>query len=214
MDPGTKAYIAREGGKLASSLVRVVIARSKKHRIGPPETEEEASVTVEEVVISPEPAATPKQKTVATACVPCALGHFSVSSGLLNEGARFKEEGIESIEIADRIAKVLEELNALERVDLTPEKILSTPEWERDLAEEALKQSRSLRHRLETIETIAELEQAAADTEGYYRALHGEWWKRRLAKLPAGTKRPPLVSEEEKEEVKQMAVEKIEEVLG
>jgi len=214
MDPGTKAYIAREGGKLASSLVRVVISRAKKTRIEPPETSEEASVTVEEVVISQEPETAPKQKTVATACVPCALGHFSTSAGMLNEAVRFKGEGMASNEIADRIAKVLEEQNTLERVDLTPEKILSTPEWERNLAEEALKQSRNLRHRLETIETIEALEQVAADTEGYYRSLHSEWWKLRLAKLPGGAKKPPVVSEEKKEEIKQIAVDKIEEVLG
>lgn len=214
MDPGTKAFIALEGGKLASSFVRVVMSRARKHRIGPPETEEEASVTVEEVVVSPEPVVTPKQATVATACVPCALGHFSTSAGTLNEAVRFKDDGIACIEIADRIAIVLKEQNTLERIDLTPEKILATPEWERSIAEEALKQSRSLRHRLETVSTIEDLEQIAADTEGYYRSLHGEWWQKRLAKVQGGTKLLPVVSEEVKEEVKKMAVDKIEEVLG
>jgi len=138
----------------------------------------------------------------------CALGHFSTSAGMLNEAVRFKGEGMASNEIADRIAKVLEEQNTLERVDLTPAKILSTPDWERGIAEEALKQSRSLRHRLETIETIEALEQVAADTEGYYRSLHSEWWKLRLAKLP------PVVSEQEREEIKKRASEKIDQVLG
>jgi len=127
-----------------------------------------------------EPETAPKQ-AVATACVPCALGHFSTSAGLLNEAVRFKKEGITSNEILDRIAKVLEEQNALERVDLTEEKIRKTPAWERDLAEEALQQSRSLRHRLETLTTIEELGQAAADSEEYYRNLNRKWWKRRFA---------------------------------
>ena len=120
---------------------------------------------------------------VATACVPCALGHFSTSAGLLNEAVRFKGEGITSNEIIDRVAKVLEEQNTLERVDLAPEKIRSSPEWERDIAEESLEQSRSLRHRLETIETIDDLELAAADTAAYYRKLNREWWQRRFAHL-------------------------------
>jgi len=128
-----------------------------------------------------EPETVPEKEAVATACVPCALGHFSTTAGLLNEAVRFKKEGITSNEILDRIAKVLEEQNTLERVDLTEEKIRNTPAWERDLAEEALQQSRGLRHRLETLTTIEELGQAAADSEGYYRELNRKWWKRRFA---------------------------------
>lgn len=214
MEPGTKASIAREGGKLASDFIRIIMVRAKRHRIGLPESQEEADITAKEAVISQEPVVTPKQETVATACVPCALGHFSTSAGILNEAVRFKEEGITSIEIANRIAIVLKEQNTLERIDLTPEKILATPEWERGIAEEALKQSRSLRHRLETIETIEDLEQIAADTEGYYRTLHGGWWKLRLAKLPAGAKMSPLVSEKDREEIKKLASEKIDKALG
>ena len=144
----------------------------------------------------------------------CALGHFSTSAGMLNEAVRFKEGGITSNEISDRIAKVLEEQNTLERVDLTPAKIRSTPDWERGIAEEALAQSRNLRHRLETIQTTEELEQVAADTAGYYQSLHREWWKKRLAKLPAGARILPVVTEEERGEIKKRAIEKIEEVLG
>ena len=136
-----------------------------------------ATITTEMVETAPE------KGDVATACVPCALGHFSISAGVLNEAVRFKNDGMTSNEIIDRVAKALEEQNTLERVDLTPEKIKDSPEWERDIAEEALQQSRSLRHRLETIETIEELEQAAADTTVYYRKLNREWWKKRFAHL-------------------------------
>jgi len=185
MKPNTKAYLVREGGKIASDFIRIVMASPKKPATSP-ERQEEASPS-EEVTI--EPARPPKieqkpaQEAVATACVPCALGHFSTTAGLLNEAVRFKAEGITSNEVLDRIAKTLEELNTLERVDLTPEKIRSAPPWERQIAEEALQQSRGLRHRLETITTIEELEQAAADTEGYYRVLNRVWWKQRFAKL-------------------------------
>lgn len=133
-----------------------------------------------------EPGSIAKQGTVATACVPCALGHFSTSTGLLNEAVRFKHEGITSNEILDRIAKVLEEQNTLERVDLAPEKLQETPEWEREIAEEALLQSRQLRHRLETITSIDELMQAAADTATYYKKLNRQWYKAMFAHAGPG----------------------------
>ena len=122
-------------------------------------------------------------KSVATACVPCALGHFSTSAGLLNEIARFKGEGITSDEILDRIAKVQEEQNALERVDLTPENIQALPPWEKELAEDALSQSRKLRHSLESFTSIEQLNQAAADTSSFYKELNRKWFKGRFAHL-------------------------------
>jgi len=175
-----------------------------------------AGTLAQAATISPQPAeAAPEKEDIAIACVPCALGHFSASAGLLNEAVRFKKDGITSNEIIDRVAKVLEEQNALERVDLTPEKIRNSPEWERDIAEEALQQSRSLRHRLETIESIDELEQAAADTEIYYRKLNRTWWKRRFANL--GGDKAELIADkvdrlspEDKERVKKRAEELIE----
>ena len=119
---------------------------------------------------------------IATACLPCCLGHFSTSSGLLNECVRFKDDGITSNEILDRVAKVLAEQNALERVDLTPEMIAQSPEWEREMAERALKQSRSLRHKLENLQSMADIEQAAAETATFYRKLNREWFQKRLTR--------------------------------
>jgi len=119
---------------------------------------------------------------IATACLPCCLGHFSTSSGLLNECVRFKDDGITSNEILDRVAKVLAEQNALERVDLTPEMIAQSPEWEREMAERALKQSRSLRHKLENLQSMADIEQAAAETAAFYRKLNREWFQKRLTR--------------------------------
>jgi len=188
MEPGTKAFFAREGGNFLSNLVKLGLSRPRKPTTDP---ESQKEGTPEEIKTSTtqEPKEAPQSSytsvspgTVATACIPCALGHFSTSAGLLNEATRFKGEGITSNEVADRIAKVLEELNTMERVDLTPEKIINTPDGERDLAEEALTQSRSLRHRLESIQSIEDLELAAADTSSYYRILFREWWKRRFAK--------------------------------
>ncbi|GAI98225.1 unnamed protein product, partial [marine sediment metagenome] len=180
-----------------------------QHPARPPieatESQEEASSAPVATVTTQRAETAPQKGDVATACVPCALGHFSTSAGLLNEAVRFKKDGITSLEIIDRIAKVLEEQNTLERVDLTPENIRNSPEWERDIAEEALQESRSLRHRLETIKTIEDLEQAAADTAAYYRKLYRTWWQRRFAKL--GRVAEPEMS---LDEAKKMAAEEAE----
>ena len=127
----------------------------------------------------------PQQEDIATACVGCAVGHFSTSSGLLKEALRFKGEGMTSNEILDRIAAVLEEQNGLERVDLTPERLQKTPGWERAIAEEALTQSRQLRHKLESIQSVDELEALAADTKRYYIKLFRQWNKGRFGYLGA-----------------------------
>ena len=122
---------------------------------------------------------------IATACVPCAIGHFSTSSGVLKEAVRFKGEGIASNQVLDRIAVALEEQNALEREDLAPEKIEALPGWEKTIAKEALEQSRQLRHKLETIQTVDELEEAAAGTKRYYIKLLRQWYKGRFGRLGA-----------------------------
>ena len=156
-------------------------------------------------------------KTVATACVPCALGHFSTSAGVLNEIARFKKDGITSNEILDRVAKVQAEQNALERVDLTPENIQALPPWEKDLAEDALSQSRMLRHSLESFTSIEQLEQAAADTSFFYQELNRRWFKGRFAHL--GPEKAQRIADEvgkltseDKERIMKRAGELIEEV--
>lgn len=140
----------------------------------------------------PEPA--PRQETVATACVPCAVGHFSTSAGVLKEATRFKGEGITSNEILNRVAMALEEQNTLERVDLRPEQIQSLPPWEKELAEEALLQSRQLRHNLESLRSIEQLGEAAADSETTYKKLFREWFQQRFEHL--GPEKAQIIAEE------------------
>ena len=163
-------------------------------KFGPPEpttpvgqnkpiSEHKTTPTIQEPETMPQ---TLPAEAIATACVACAVGHFSTSSGLIKEALRFKGEGITSHEVLDRIAGALEEQNALEREDLTQEKIQNLPQWERPIAEEALTQSRQLRHRLETIQSIDELEQLAADTRTYYLQLSREWYRGRFSHLGAG----------------------------
>ncbi|MBA7582955.1 hypothetical protein ES708_24893 [subsurface metagenome] len=71
----------------------------------------------------------------------------------------------------------------MERVDLTPEKLQNTSSWERPIADEALRESRKLRHSLEGISSMEEVEQAAADSERFYKKLFREWFKQRFAHL-------------------------------
>ena len=123
---------------------------------------------------------------IATACVPCSVGHFSACAGLLNEAARFKKDGLTSNQVMDDIGKCIMELNALERVDLTPEKIQTTKGWEQPIAKEALQQSRNLRHRLEKVESMEELERIAADTQRYYTQLNRQWYQGRFRNLDPG----------------------------
>jgi len=129
---------------------------------------------------------TSQNQEIATACVPCALGHFSRSAGALEEAMRFKDRGLTSNEILDRVGGVLKEQNTLERHDLTPEKLLRSPQWEREIAEEALVESRRIRHVLEGLETMEQLEEVAAETAAFYRKLNREWFKRRFAHRGGG----------------------------
>ena len=191
MSPDIKSIIIQEGSKIVSSLIKA----PRRHIESQPQAEnpEQAferiygSKKTDPGVpsgVSPETSQAPlsviEKQEVETACVPCSIGHFSASAGLLNEAMRFKKDGITSREVLDRIAKVLEEQNALERVDLTPEKLQNTPAWERALAEEALLESRRLRHNLENIQGIGELEKLAANTETFYKDLNATWFKQKL----------------------------------
>lgn len=124
-----------------------------------------------------------EDQDIATACVPCAIGHFAGAARLLNEAVRFRDDGIESNQVIDDIAGAIGELNAMERVDLTPERLQKTPGWERSIADEALRESRKLRHRLEGIDSMEEIEKAAADTESYYKKINRQWYKGRFRKL-------------------------------
>lgn len=137
---------------------------------------------------------------IATACVPCALGHFAGAARLLNEAFRFRDEGIESNQILDDIAGAIGELNAMERVDLTPERLQKTPGWERALAEQALRESRKFRHRLEGIGSIEEIEKAAADGETCYKKINRQWYRGRFSNL--GVKKADAIAERVGEEQK------------
>ena len=125
-----------------------------------------------------------ENKEVSSACVPCAIGHFSTSARLLDEAVRFKKDGLTSPQVLNDISAALGEQNALERIDLTPEKIRGLPKWEKQMAEMTLEKSRELRHKLESVQSMEELENLAADTEEFYKKLNREWLSKRLEDCP------------------------------
>jgi len=138
---------------------------------------------------------------VKSACVPCSISHISTSSTLLNEAVRFKKDGLTSPQILDDIAGAISELNALERIDLTPAKIESLPDWEKEMAENALEKSREIRHRLEAVQTVDELQTIAAETENFYKYLNREWASKRLKDCPTCQIKASEEAESEPEEV-------------
>jgi hypothetical protein len=141
----------------------------------------------------PAPAAVPEEKPeakgseVKAGCIPCSLGHVGVCSSLLQEGVRFAQaDGIDSTVPVDRINTCLDELNALERKDLTPELIDTLPEWEKDLALRALAASRSIRHLLESITSLDDLIHASAETTTVRKEIGREYFHKKIENMAPG----------------------------
>lgn len=199
MNPQILAIIFQEGGRIVTELIRTHPLR-RVAAIEPPVMEEIAKQPEEELE---EALAKPNQEkatAVETGCVPCAIGHFGTCSGLLNEAMRFaKKEGVESTEVIDRMNICMDELNALERVDLRPELITNLPDWEKKLANKALTASRGTRHGLENLTSVETLEKVAANTQSARQEIGREWFKERLARM----------SPEEKEKVAKKAMERL-----
>jgi hypothetical protein len=121
---------------------------------------------------------------VATSCVGCAIGHLATVSGLLKECVRFTGEGMDSPNIVDRLNTCLDELNAMERVDLLPNKIQLLPDWEKDLAHRALNVSRETRHFIEAgITSPEQFEKVAANLINERQAIGNAWLQQKLRAL-------------------------------
>ncbi|MBA7566967.1 hypothetical protein ES708_08667 [subsurface metagenome] len=157
MKAGTKAYIAEEGGKVLSNLVRMAMSRSKKAK----SEEEELPAPSQEPPYMPLEQKSAVEK--GTACTLCSDEHLSEVSGALSEAVRFaRNEGLGSREVIRRVRHARDELNAMERFDLAPEEMVKLPPDEQKIAHWALPQSRDLRHILNSMQSVDDLEQAAA----------------------------------------------------
>lgn len=145
-----------------------------------------------------------KASSIVSGCVPCALGHVGTCTGLLNESIRFSRtpEGMGSPEVVDRINMCLDELNAMERVDLRPEMLTQLDGWEKQLADQTLSESRQLRHDLEAIQNQDDLESTAAKTQRIRKEIGRSWFQNKLQKMP----------EKDKDEIKRRVLDKINEM--
>lgn len=191
------AICVQEAGRLISGLLSLRSPKTKPISSYQPYIEPPAEP--QEMIGESMPAGS-KATSVEAGCVPCSLGHLGTCVGVLNEAMRFaKKDGIGSMEVIDRINICTDELNALERVDLRPEMIEALPGWEKDLANEALSTSRDVRHKLEGIKTVGDLEQAAANTQRVRQEIGRGWFKGRLARMP----------KEEKAKLAEKAIEKL-----
>lgn len=125
-----------------------------------------------------------KARAIPTGCVPCSIGHLGTCSGLLNEAMRFaRSDGIDSEEVITRVNMCLDELNTMERGDLRPEMIVGLPDWEKGLAEKALVVSRSLRHDIEGLSSVDNLEAITAKTQGVRQQIGSAWFRERLSRM-------------------------------
>lgn len=184
------AIVFQEGGRLLSELIRT----------RPRRTAVEHPPIITTPVEPPEIAEESKASSIEAGCVPCAIGHFGTCTGLLNEAMRFaKKDGVGSSEVIDRVNMCLDELNSMERVDLRAELIVDLPEWEKGLADKALIASRTTRHGLESITTVATLEKVTANTQTARQEIGRAWFKKRLAEMP----------EEAKAEIEKQVKEKL-----
>ena len=193
------AVLIQEGTKLCSELLRLRSHSPKRTKdyqspISPPAESQE--------IIEETPTGENKATSVEAGCVPCSIGHLGTCVGVTNEANRFaKKDGIASKEVIDRVNICIDELNALERIDLRPEMIAGLPTWEKGLADAALLVSRETRHSLESLSSAGELESVAAKLQTSRQQIGREWFKQRLARM----------SPEEKEKLTKKAMEKLEE---
>jgi hypothetical protein len=121
----------------------------------------------------------------------------------LNESVRFVGEGMDSLNIVDRLNTCLNELNAMERVDLQPSKIVSLPDWEKELAHRALTISRETRHFIESgISSGNQLEKLAANLMNERQAIGNAWLQQKLRSI----------SKEDKAEIQRRVMAKLEHI--
>lgn len=181
MNNQTTALLVQEGGKLVTQLLMLYPPKRQKPSVTPPDPDISQEIP-EPPVAEAEPIAVESEASgIKAGCVPCAIGHFSTCSGLLAESMRFvRSDGLNSNEVIDRVSHCLEELNAMEREDLSPQKIHQLPPWEKELAIMALDKSRATRHALEGIASENDLEAAAAGAQEFRQEISREWFKHRL----------------------------------
>ena len=149
-------------------------------KFGPPDTTPAtAPETAKELPPGQTETSAMSQSSVSagTACLPCSRDHLSTSSSALSEGIRFaREKGVRNPEVVRRIRIALDELNAMERIDLAPDETAKLRGAEKELAGWTLGQSRDLRHAITAIKDVETMEQAAARASEITEEFMGKLW--------------------------------------
>jgi hypothetical protein len=105
-----------------------------------------------------------ERKEVATSCLACSRSHLTTVAGALDEAMRFaRKEGVSSPEVIERIDTAEREINIMERLDLSPEKIQNSPKEEQDFIRPFMNTIRELRQNIGLIRSVDQLEKVAAD---------------------------------------------------
>jgi len=116
-----------------------------------------------EYVVKTEKDLSPEKIKKGVSCLPCSRDHVSTASAVLNEALRFaRKEDMGHVEVQRRIGMALDELNAMERIDLAAESIEGLAGQEKEVAIEAANDSRNLRHAITAIKTPDDLQKVAA----------------------------------------------------
>ena len=110
-------------------------------------------------------------------CLPCSRDHFSTVSGALGEALRFaRKEGVQHNEVQRRLGMALDELNMLERIDLSAESIKGLEGEDKKLAEWGLNSARDLRHRITQIRDTSSLEDTTAEASNIRTEFMKKLW--------------------------------------
>jgi hypothetical protein len=137
-------------------------------KLGPPKERKTTQIATQE---------TTEAIKEGTACLPCSRDHLSTASSSLSEAIRFaRDKGVKDSEVLRRVRIALDELNAMERIDLAPTETAKLKGAEKELANWTLSQSRSLRHDITAIKDIETLEQVAANAAGTTEAFIEKFW--------------------------------------
>jgi hypothetical protein len=120
-----------------------------------------------------------------TACIPCCIDHYSTCAGLISDEAirMVRRQGIENQEIINRILSCRSQLNAMEREDLSVEKIAELPDWEKEIAILAQNESAVIRHKLSEVKSVEDLESVAIQIKNDYKEIGRSWLKGRIAHM-------------------------------
>jgi hypothetical protein len=137
---------------------------------------------------------TNKSTATPTGCIPCALGHVGTANNAIQESIRFaRKGGLADPEAILRYNTALDELNGMERLDMTPDMLINLPPWEKKIAEQTLDFSRDTRHKIERLRSFDELEKLAAEMRKHRLELGNTWYTQKLSAVATASPEESLV---------------------